>query len=73
MMGNTCLALDRLVKKYYVDEFKRELQAMDSSWEDFPLADLPAKGEPPLEEQLKGALMDMVAITLSRSRPAGSK
>ena len=73
MIGNTCLALDRLVKKYYVDEFKKELQAMETTWEGFPVADLPAKGEPSLEEQLKGALMDMVAITLSRSRPAASK
>lgn len=73
MIGNTCLALDRLVKKYYVDEFKKELQSMETTWESFPVADLPAKGEPSLEEQLKGALMDMVAITLSRSRPAASR
>jgi len=73
MMGNACLALDRLVKKYYVDEFKKELKAMETAWEDFPQADKPAKGEPSLEDQLKGALMDMVAITLSRSRTSDSK
>lgn len=73
MMGNTQLAMDRLVKKYYVDEFKKELQTMEKTWEDFPVADKPAKGEPSLEDQLKGALMDMVAITLARSRPSVSK
>lgn len=68
MVGNICLAFDRLVKKYYVDEFTRELKSMETAWEDFPLADLPAKGEPSLEEQLKGSLMDLFAITVSRSR-----
>lgn len=73
MVGNACLAMDRLVKKYYVDEFKKELLAMETTWEDFPLADMPAKGEPTLEEQLKGSLMDLFAITVSRSRPVAAK
>ncbi len=70
MVGNICLAFDRLVKKYYVDEFTRELKSMETAWEDFPLADPPAKGEASLEEQLKGSLMDLFAITVSRSRNA---
>lgn len=73
MVGNACLAMDRLVKKYYVDEFKKELLAMETSWEDFPLAEMPAKGDPSLEEQLKGSLMDLFAITVSRSRPDAAK
>lgn len=68
MMGNTCLALDRLVKKYYVDEFQKELKAMDRTWEDFPPADKPAAGEPPLDSQLIGEMMDLLAIKFSRSR-----
>lgn len=73
MVGNVCLAFDRLVKKYYVDEFTRELKTMEVAWEDFPLADLPTKGEPPLEEQLKGSLMDLFAITVARSRSVSAK
>ena len=68
MMGNTCLALDRLVKKYYVDEFQKELKTMDRTWEDFPPADKPSAGEPPLDSQLIGELMDLLAIKFSRSR-----
>lgn len=68
MMGNTCLALDRLVKKYYVDEFQKELKAMDRTWEEFPAADRPAAGDPPLDSQLIGELMDLLAIKFSRSR-----
>lgn len=70
MMGNICLALDRLVKKYYVDEFQKELATMDRTWEDFPPADKPLADEPPLESQLVGELMDLLAIKFSRSRPA---
>jgi len=70
MVGNICLAFDRLVKKYYVDEFIRELKSMETAWEEFPLADQPAEGEASLEEQLKGSLMDLFAITVSRSRNA---
>ena len=73
MVGNICLAFDRLVQKYYVDEFKRELKSMDTAWEDFPLADQPTKGEASLEEQLKGSLMDLFAITVSRSRSLPAK
>ena len=73
MMGNTCLALDRLVKKYYVEELKKELQAMDRTWEDFPPADKPAAGEPPLDSQLIGELMDLLAIKFSRSRSVAAQ
>ena len=68
MMGNTCLALDRLVKKYYYDEFQKELKSMDRTWEGFPPADKPAAGESPLDSQLVGELMDLLAIKFSRSR-----
>ena len=73
MMGNTCLALDRLVKKYYVDEFQKELKTMDRTWDDFPPADKPIGDEAPLESQLVGEMMDLLAIKFSRSRPAVGK
>ena len=73
MMGNACIALDRLVKKYYVDEFQKEFQKMSSSWNDFPPADMPAAGDPPLEEQLMGELMDLVAVKMAHHRSAAAK
>lgn len=72
MIGNTCLALDRLVKKYYVDEFQKEFQSMEKTWEEFPVADKPTADEPPLESQLVGELMDLLAIKFSRSRSAAA-
>lgn len=68
MMANACVALDQLVQKYYVDEFKKELLAMSESWNDFPPALLPTAGEPNLDEQLLGELMDLVAVKMSRHR-----
>ncbi len=75
MMNNVCNALDRLIKKYYVDELKRELLAMSSSWDDFPLADLPdekdqARHKELLGEELYGELLDLAAIKLTRHRTA---
>lgn len=72
MMGNTSLALDRLIKKYYVDEFKKEFQTMEKTWDDFPPAEKPTGDEPPLETQLVGELMDLLAIKFSRSHGAAS-
>ncbi len=66
MMNNTCIALDRLVKKYYVDEFEKEFKTMSVSWNDFPPAAAPAKGDPPLTDELLGQLMDLLAIKMSR-------
>lgn len=72
MMGNASLALDRLVKKYYVEEFQKEFVSMEKTWEDFPPADKPTGDEPPLESQLVGELMDLLAIKFSRSRTAAA-
>jgi hypothetical protein len=73
MMGNTQIALDRLVKKYYVDEFEKELKAMNQAWEDFPPADKPSADEPSLDSQLLGELMDLLAIKFSRGRTIADK
>ena len=70
MMANACTALDRLVQKYYVDEFQREFQVMSDAWNEFPPADPHRAGEPPLEEQLMGELMDLTAVKLARHRAA---
>lgn len=72
MMGNASLALDRLVKKYYVEEFQKEFVSMEKTWEEFPPADRPTGDEPPLESQLVGELMDLLAIKFSRSRTAAA-
>lgn len=61
MISNVQEALDRLVKKYYVDEFQQEFKLMSSAWNDFPAADVPAPGDPLLTEQLKGEIVELLA------------
>ncbi len=61
MIANVQDALDRLVKKYYVEEFQREFKLMSAAWNDFPAADVPGEGEPPLTELLKGEIVELLA------------
>lgn len=68
MMENVVVALDKLVKKYYADEFKRHFTSMSETWNGFPPADLPAKDDHPVSEQLIGELMDLVAVKLARHK-----
>ena len=68
MMANVVTAIDSLVKKYYADEFKRHFLGMSESWDAFPAASLPEKGDAALNEQLMGHLMDLVAVKLARHR-----
>jgi multidrug efflux pump subunit AcrB len=68
MMENVVVALDKLVKKYYADEFKRNFNSMSQTWNDFPPAAMPEKGDFPISEQLMGELMDLVAVKLARHR-----
>ncbi len=68
MMENACVALDRLVQKYYVEELTKELKAMSTFWDDFPPAATAEKGEAELDQQLIGELMELVALKLSRNK-----
>jgi hypothetical protein len=68
MMANTQVALDRLIKKYYADEFEKELKALNQVWQDFPPADAPTADEPPLDSQLLGEFMELLRIVVARDR-----
>ena len=68
MMENVVVALDKLVKKYYADEFKRHFTSMSETWNSFPPAALPEKNDHPISEQLMGELMDLVAVKLARHK-----
>lgn len=68
MMENVVVAFDKLVKKYYSEEFKRHFANMSETWNSFPPAALPEKGDFPLSEQLMGELMDLMAVKLARHK-----
>ncbi len=68
MMENVVVALDKLVKKYYSEKFKAHFASMSETWNGFPPADVPAKGDSPVSDQLMGELMDLVAVKLARHK-----
>ena len=66
VVSNVELALDKLVKKYYAEEFQRQLVSMQKTWDEFKPAADPEKDDPPLDQQLLGELMDLVALKMTR-------
>lgn len=65
MLANVRVAMDRLVQRYYIDEFKRELTEMYDTWDTFPVAAAPDPDDPPLEDQLIGLLMELMVAKAS--------
>ena len=60
-------ALNEMVKEYYIEEFRTELQALYDAWDGFPIADTPDEGDLALEDQLVGTLLNLVSLKLSSS------
>ncbi|MBC8289560.1 MAG: hypothetical protein H8E37_04500 [Planctomycetes bacterium] len=58
-------SLNKLVQKFYADEFERELNAIYEVWETFPPAAEVEEGDLPLEDQLIGFLFEMLTMKLS--------
>lgn len=69
MMANLMVAVDKLVRKYYIDEMSSEMQGMYKSWDEFPIAPPRAEGDDPLEDQLVANLMELLKTKLSETHP----
>lgn len=65
VMANFREAMNRMVKKFYADQFQAELQAMYDTWDEFPVADAADEGDVPLEDQLVGYLLELTTLKLS--------
>jgi hypothetical protein len=70
MMANLQVAVDSLVKKYYVEELKSELLALYGLWDEFPAVPAPTTGEPPLADQLYVSLLELLKFRLTETSPA---
>ena len=66
MMDNFQKALKALVQKYYAAEFERQFKIMNEAWDEFPVADFPAEGEPDLSKQIFANLLELLRIKLSQ-------
>jgi hypothetical protein len=67
MMANILVAVDRATKKYFIEQFEAEFKAMYATWDDFPIAEPPGKGELPLEDQLVGNMIELLKIKLAQT------
>jgi hypothetical protein len=56
---NIDLIIKGLVRKYYAEEMRRRLEGIFATWEQFPPAQKPGKGEPGLEMELVGRLEEL--------------
>jgi hypothetical protein len=67
MMANIQVAVDKLVRKYYIEELKQEMLAMYGTWDEFPAADPPSTGDLPIEDQLIGTLLELLKLKIAES------
>ena len=69
MVANFQVALNKLVKKYYADEFESQMKRMYKAYDDFPIAEPVDPGDLPHEDQLIGDLLELATLKLSRRGP----
>lgn len=60
MMVNIDAAVQKLVKRYYVEELKGQMQKINDAWDSFPPADTPKKDDIPLEDQFIAGLIELL-------------
>lgn len=56
--------MERLAEKYYSEQLERELKEMSETWERLEMAELPAQGDPALEQQFMASLLQVAALRL---------
>ena len=70
LVANLHVVFERMVQKYYADELKAKLTGLYDAWDHFPAAEKPAQGEPELEQQFIGVLLEAVSHRLAESSQA---
>jgi hypothetical protein len=71
MRQNINVALEKLVKKYYVDEMNRQIDILYTTWDNFPAADPPKPGGVSTEDQLVVEITDWAKYIMSHSPSGG--
>jgi hypothetical protein len=65
MTKNLTLAVQKVSKKYYVDELHAQIETLFKTWDKFPPAEDPKPGEPSIDDQLLPALLDVLKDMLA--------
>lgn len=58
--------MERLVEEYYSERVRHQIEEMNTMWLEFDIADLPAAGETPLEQQFVASLLHLAALKVDR-------
>ena len=67
MIKNIDKAVQKLVQKFYVDDFRRQIDELVYGWDHFPEAPMPKSGEQSLTDQFIPTLLQYAALRLSTS------
>jgi hypothetical protein len=67
MIKNIDKAVERLVKKFYVEELRGQMKELTDTWDHFPEAPMPKSGEPSLTDQFVPKLLQYLALRISLS------
>jgi len=67
MIKNIDRAVQRLVKKFYIDDFRSQIDELIAGWDHFPEAPVPKSGEPSLSDQFIPTLLQYMTLRLSTS------
>ncbi len=69
MIKNIDKAVQKLVQKFYVDDFRRQIDELVYGWDHFPEAPMPKSGEQSLTDQFIPTLLQYAALRISWSGP----
>jgi hypothetical protein len=68
MLENFDVAMQKLVKRYYVDEMERQLHQVYETWDSFPPAEAPKPGQDNAETLLTSELFEMLRFKLANTQ-----
>ena len=73
MMKNVETALRKLSQQYYGDELSNQMEEFYDTWDQFPSAQRPGKGEAALDDQLIGTLLELLTVKLKSTEIAAAE
>jgi hypothetical protein len=72
MVKNLQTAMEKLVKKYYIEELKTQINTLYQSWDEFAMADQPMPGMN-YEEEFMDKLLELLRVKLASTEALGQR
>ena len=68
MMANLEKLSHKLVDKYYIHDLSENILQLYNAWDQFPVAAAPEANDPPMNDQLIAAMLDVLSVKLAHVR-----